>query len=131
MDACPLPTYLTDTTGKVLYVNRAYEVLTGYSIADVTGDKWQDTQLVTPASDLTMRTGWAKMLALKEGEQDQCLCMVLDYYINRTTRTVAKRCISKRIAGNGIVGYIMPADFHCEGCTALHFFAGQPNPPAV
>ena len=138
IDLCPLPAFLTDRAGtKVLFVNRAYTKLLGLNLSEVQNLRWLDA--VHMDDRLQAEKGWKIFL---EAQQDGVTVTNRIRYTHAATKnTISAITATTFVAGNGIVGYIIPTDclgllelgidLNCEAQRAKFLHGHPQGPPSM
>lgn len=113
-NVCPLPVFITSREGTtVLYVNPAYQRMTGRTEERLQNTDW--LEIVHPDDREQVAADWKTYLStLVDGVQTAHR----HRYVNGETGAVVEATtFTTAIAGNGLVGYILP--LNCFGFMAL------------
>ena len=111
---CPLPAFITSRDGAtILYVNNAYRRLIGRSEERLQNQDW--LEIIHPEDRVTTLAFWKKFL---EAPVDGVPVSHVHRFVNTSTGVIipATTYVTS-VVGNGIVGYIIPAD--CCGMLLL------------
>ena len=111
-ELCPLPAFIIGHDRfSILYINPAYQVLTGRNIEELQNDQWINL-VIHPDDRAGVRERWEKFTNSSQPE------IPPDHhrYINREGAVTDAATILRRVEGNGYVGFILPkceASFEC------------------
>lgn len=104
-EVCPLPMWINDPNGELLYVNQAFTYLTGFVLEDLQGKSFIGLSL---EEEKRIQQSWSKYLVSPDKNSRAWIEDVNLHKKDETTVTVMMKAV--KVPRDGYIGFMIPKD---------------------